>query len=196
MSLNLLSQDSYVTCVQQRGVTHRSARATAAGSRASTQGDWEVWDELLVTPDPISSNSLDNTYEGLVEQQVFQDDEDDDSQFDDAQMNLPFMDSVMPPCRGLSPLVEVSSEMASSELASADSIESIKSCHDLETELNVAMSRLSTISDELEEAVLESRQTTITETVTIGASFDRKPFSERADSAYEGWCVYLVVLVH
>lgn len=68
--------------------------------------------------------------------------------------------------RGLSPVVEVSPEVAS--IGSTESLE--KTCVDLESELNTAMSRLSSLTGELaqvEESVLESRQTKLTETVMI-----------------------------
>ena len=193
---------SFNTYVLQGGPTHRYARDIEARNSDERQGGQEVWNELQVTPEPFSGYSL-GTYEGEMEQQVFQDEDDDDddedeAQFDDAHMNLPYVDSVMPPYRGLSPVVEVSSELASSELASADSVESIRSCQDLKTELDVAMSRLSSISNELTEAVLETRQTKVTETVTVGTYFEpaRKLLSEGADSPYEGWyVVYLIVFV-
>lgn len=188
-----------------QGVPRRAARAAEAGNSSGEQGNRDVWREL-VTPDPISSHNLD-TYsynEGEVDQVSPDeyDSGDEPPQFDDAHLNLPYVDSVMPPCRGLSPVAEVSSE-----LASAESTESIRNCQDLETELNAALSRLNSMTNELEEveeAVLESQQTKVTETVTIGASLptskresggsesgnSRKQSTEKTDSSYEGQYVY------
>lgn len=98
--------------------------------------------------------------------------EEEEEEFDDAHSSVGMV-------RGLSPVVEVSPEAAS--LGSSESLD--KNCGVLESELDTALSRLSTLTDELmevEESIVESRQTKQTETVTITS---RK---ESSDNSFEG----------
>lgn len=114
-------------------------------------------------------------------------DRDEDERFDDAQPDFPYLQPVNLMCRGLSPLIEVSSE-----LASAESTESLRNCADLETELNAALSRLSDMTCELEEAeeaVIESHQTKVTETVTLQRAPEADSVSASAETtgySFEG----------
>ena len=83
--------------------------------------------------------------------------------------------------RGLSPVAEVSPEVAST-----GSSESLDKHTNIESELNMALSRLSTLTDELnevEQSVLESRQIKVTETVTIE---NRKNSLAKSDDSFEG----------
>ena len=169
-----------------QGVTHRAAaRATDAVRTAENQARHRIRREQLSTLDPGSICNPDSSRypEEEVEKQVSEyDDQNDVDQFDDARLSL---SSVVQPCRGLSPLVEVSSEMTS-----AESIES------MELELDAALSHLSDVTCGMEEAVLESRQTKITETVKIEPRERRKQlFSERRASSYEGWYMTMSALV-
>lgn len=92
-------------------------------------------------------------------------------------------------CRGLSPVAEVSPEAVS--VASSESLDN--NYLDLESELNTALSRLNTLTDELTEvevSVLESMQTKITETVTITSVPEARQGDESrknsTESSYEG----------
>ena len=90
--------------------------------------------------------------------------------FDDAHLTL---SASRLQGRELSPVAEVSPEV----LSMGSTPESTnRNCVDLESELNTALSRLSTLTNELtevEESVFESRQTMIPETVTSsGSSFE------------------------
>ncbi len=108
--------------------------------------------DLFASPDPASEN-------GILEES----DEEED-RFSDAQLELPYPHPANMQ-RGLSPLIEVSPE-----LGSAASTESLRNCADLETELNAALSRLSDVTNELEEAeeaVIGARQVRVTETVSL-----------------------------
>lgn len=131
----------------------------------------QLEESLLVTPDLMTSRSppdSDQYTEGEVSPQSSQDDEEED-EFDDAHSNLHLE---LPVCRGLSPVAEVSPE-----LASMGSNESVNNSKEL-AELNTAMSRLSSLTSELievEDTVLESRQTKVTETVTITSLPETKP---------------------
>lgn len=143
--------------------------------------------ELLVTPDLITVSSNADT-ELLAEsggEEVSGDESGEDygEKFDDDR-------SMVHPDlhRGLSPVVEVSPELAS--VGSAESLD--KNTGDLESELDTALTRLTTLTDELtevEEAVLESRQTNVKEIVTMspevipGESDSRKNSSE---TSFEG----------
>ncbi len=83
--------------------------------------------------------------------------------------------------RGLSPVPEVSPE-----LGSAGSTESLNKSQTLEMELNVALSRLNSLTNELTEvevSVLETRQTKVTETVTTAAFPEARGDSS---SSFEG----------
>ena len=132
-----------------------------------TQNDED--DDMLFTPDNTTVVSAGDTdqYVDASEGEGHASDEesegDFEDKFDEASSSLR-VDSPLTVHRGLSPLVEVSPEVAS--VGSTESLE--RSCVDLETELNTAMSRLSTLTGELaavEESVTESRQTKHTETV-------------------------------
>lgn len=134
-----------------------------------------------MTPDPtVGSNADTDPYidasEGEPDYQT-----DDGEEFDDARTTLP-PDSPPPVCgRGLSPVAEVSPEVAS-----VSSMESLENHRDIEADLNTALSHLSTLTNELnevEESILESRQTKITETVII-ATMEKT--DERNDSSFEG----------
>ena len=105
----------------------------------------------------------------------------------DAQLDLPpYSQSVSSLGRGLSPVMEVSPELASAE--------SIENCADLETELNEALSRLSDMTSELEEVVeAKTCLTSASETNTLPtgqgsseAGHVRRLSSEKTDSSFEG----------
>ena len=121
--------------------------------------------ELLVPPGPASTCGPVTYHSVDLDGHDSEVESDSEENLDDSRLNIPYGESVVPRCRGLSPLVEVTSEVASPE-----SFESIRNCEDLETELNAALSHLSNMTSELEdaeEAIVEARQTKITETVTI-----------------------------
>ena len=143
-------------------------------------------DDLLFTPDPtVASNPDTERYtdasEGDLE--VLSGSESpeehllttEEEEFDDAHSTLGMG-------RGLSPVAEVSPEAGS-----MDSTESLnKNCGVLESELDTALSRLSTLTDELtevEESIVESTQTKLTETVTLTQNGARK---DSSNSSFEG----------
>lgn len=114
-------------------------------------------------------------------------------EFDNARSSL-HLDSPPPICRGLSPVAEVSPEVAS--MGSTESLE--KRCVDLETELNTAMLKLTTLTDELaqveqESTTLECRQTTLSETVvTTSVPTEATPESRKTcnQDSHEGGHVF------
>jgi hypothetical protein len=101
-------------------------------------------------------------------------------EFDDAHSTLSVAHG-----RGLSPVAEVSPEQI---LGSSESLN--RNTEDLESELNTALSRLSTLTNELTEvevSVLESRQTTTTETVTFASVPEAwQSRKNSSGSSYEG----------
>lgn len=103
----------------------------------------------------------------------------EEEEFDDAH-------STLGRGRGLSPVAEVSPEAAS--MGSTESLN--KNCGVLESELDTALSRLSTLTDELtevEESIEGSRQTKLTETVTIkSAPQGNGTRKSSSDNSFEG----------
>jgi len=147
---------------------------------------------------PASAGSSEWGAGELVSQELFappglegerEDSDEEVERYCDAQLDLPYSQSMGSLGRGLSPVMEVSPE-----LASAESTESLKNCDDLETELSVAMLRLSSMTSELEESVVEEAcLTKVSETGTL-LSDQRSPeagrvhrlSSEKTDSSFEG----------
>lgn len=162
-----------------------------SGMQDNARGDMlhEEYEQLL-TPDlPASSNPDTDMYmdasDGETDHAVSGDEsayEEEEEEFDDAPSHLHPQQLV---CRGLSPVVEMSPEATST--GSTEALD--KNCADLEEELNTALSRLTTLTGELAEVeVLESRQTKITETVTItSCPIDTREMRKTStDSSFEG----------
>lgn len=109
-------------------------------------------------------------------------------EFDDAHSTLSVLHLQG---RELSPVAEVSPEAISR--GSTESLN--RNCVDLESELNTALSQLNTLTNELnevevEESILESRQTKMTETVTFESVPEAMEEDQRnknsSGSSYEG----------
>lgn len=157
-----LSCFSSLNCVHMMctGVFHmqveRMRRNTDTGSERKDSG------LSLVTPDSACSSPDSEQYTEASEGETIPEDEEEDEYSDTHSALHPGLHQQR---RGLSPVAEVSPEAASAA-------ESIESVDNLELELNTALSQLSDLKDELvlEESLLESQQTRITETVTLRTS--------------------------
>lgn len=142
----------------------------AGGGRdVHPQGMQYEEDQELLTPDlTVSSNADTDMYmdasEGEAEMEA-SGDESGEEGFDEAHSTL-HLDISHLQGRELSPVAEVSPEAVS--IGSTESLD--RNCVDLESELNIALSQLSNLTVELaevEQSIVGSRQTKITETVTI-----------------------------
>ena len=165
----------------------------SSGMQDNARGDMlhEEYEHLL-TPDPTASSNPDtdmymDASDGESDLAVSGDEsayeeEEEEAEFDDAPSHLNPQHLT---CRGLSPVVEMSPEVT--HHGSTEALD--RNCVDLEEELNTALTRLTTLTGELAEVkVLESRQTKITETVTIASCpTDTEEMRKTStDSSFEG----------
>lgn len=159
------------------------------GSSRAAQG-WLNENQEVFTPDLTEGSNPDlymDAWEGEAGLEASGDEnvEECGEEFDDARSTLSR--------QRLSPVAEVSPEAVS--ISSMESLEQ-RNCVDLESELNAVMSQLGNMTDELTEvevSVLESKQTKMTETVTITSVSEarqedesRKNSTETSETSFEG----------